>query len=85
MVKPSQRKELAQQAISSHTVSIRLVCQEFSISETCYRYRSLLSSENEGIAEWLDWLLVSRQQILYENRQPIFCLKYTFCMKLNCL
>ncbi len=53
MVKPSQRKELAQQAISNHTVSIRLVCQAFSISETCYRCQSLLSYENEEITEWL--------------------------------
>ena len=53
MVKPSQRKEMAQQAVSDHNVSIRLACQAFSISETCYRYQSILSSENEEIAEWL--------------------------------
>jgi len=34
--------------------------------------------------EATNWFLVSHQQVLYENRQPIFCLKYTFCMKLNC-
>ena len=44
---------MAQQAVSDHNVSIRLACQAFSISETCYRYQSLLSSENEKIAEWL--------------------------------
>ena len=53
MVKPSQRKELAQEAVSNHDVSIRLECQAFSISETCYRYQPLLSSENEEIANWL--------------------------------
>ena len=53
MVKPSQRKELAQKAVSNHDVSIRLACQAFSISETCYRYQPLLSSENEEIADWL--------------------------------
>jgi putative transposase len=53
VVKPSQRKELAQQAVSNYAVSIRLACQAFSISETCYRYQSLLSSENEEIADWL--------------------------------
>jgi putative transposase len=44
---------MAQQAVSNNMVSIRLACQAFSISETCYRYQSLLSSENEKIAEWL--------------------------------
>lgn len=53
MVKPSQRKELAQEAVSNHDVSIRLACQAFSIRETCYRYQPLLSSENEEIADWL--------------------------------
>ena len=53
MVKPSQRKELAQEAVSNHDVSIRLACKAFSISETCYRYQPLLSSENEEIANWL--------------------------------
>ena len=53
MVKPSHRKEMAQQAVSVHDVSIRLACQAFSISETCYRYQPLLSSENETISEWL--------------------------------
>lgn len=44
---------MAQQAVSVHDVSIRLACQAFSISETCYRYQPLLSPENETIAEWL--------------------------------
>jgi len=52
-VKPSLLKKIAQQAVSNLAVSIRLACQAFSISETCYRYQSLLSSENEKIAEWL--------------------------------
>jgi putative transposase len=34
-------------------VSIRLVCDTFSISETCYRYQARLSDENAEIAEWL--------------------------------
>jgi len=53
VVKPSQRKVMAQQAVSNHAVSIRLACQAFSISETCYRYQPLLSSENEEIADML--------------------------------
>lgn len=44
---------MAHKAVMEHSVSIRLVCMAFGISETCYRYESRLSSENEMIAEWL--------------------------------
>ena len=37
----------------SHSLSIRLVCQAFGISETCFRYKALLSDENALIADWL--------------------------------
>lgn len=35
--------------------SVRLVCQAFGISETCYRYRPILSDENAPLAgrAWL--------------------------------
>lgn len=52
-MKPSQRKEMAQRARNEFTTSIRLVCDIFSISETCYRYQPLLSDENAEIADWL--------------------------------
>ena len=53
MVKPSRRKEMAQQAVATQGVSIRLACHAFGISETCYRYQPRLHSENEEIANWL--------------------------------
>lgn len=53
MVKPSRRKEMAQQAVAVRGVSVRLVCAAFRISETCYRYQSTLSDENVEIADWL--------------------------------
>jgi putative transposase len=53
VVKPSQRKEMAQSAVANQGVSIRLACQAFSISETCYRYQAKLAPENAVIAEWL--------------------------------
>ena len=34
-------------------MSIRLACETFSISETCYRYQAKLSEENELIADLL--------------------------------
>lgn len=53
MVRPSQRKEMAQWAVRQRSISIRLSCRTFSISETCYRYRAKLSDENEQIADHL--------------------------------
>ena len=53
MVKPSRRREMAQRAVSERTVSIRLACLIFGISETFYRYQAKLSHENAEIADWL--------------------------------
>lgn len=53
VVNPSQRKELAQKSVSNHDVRIRLACHLSSISEPRSRYKPLLSSENEEIADWL--------------------------------
>ncbi len=44
---------MAQQAMEQFDVSIRVVCETFSISETCYRYQAKLSEENEFIPDWL--------------------------------
>tara|TARA_R110000787_G_C13356608_1_gene439624 strand:+ start:333 stop:1157 length:825 start_codon:yes stop_codon:yes gene_type:complete len=53
VVKPSLRKEMAQQVVAKLGLSIRLVCEIFGISETCYRHRAKLSNENAVIADWL--------------------------------
>ena len=53
MVKPSQHREMAKYAVQTRIVSIRLACIAFTISETCYRYQTKLSSENAEIADWL--------------------------------
>ncbi len=44
---------MAQRANTEYNASIRLVCDIFSISETCYRYEAILSDENAEIADWL--------------------------------
>jgi len=53
VVTPSRLKEVALDAVSTRGVSIRLACSAVGISETCYRYRPKLSSENAEIADWL--------------------------------
>ena len=53
MVKPSRRKEMAVRAKTQYNTSIRIACDVFGISETCYRYKAKLSSENAVIADWL--------------------------------
>ena len=53
MVRPSRRREMAQRAVATKGLSIRQACAAFAISQTCYRYQPLLSSENAEIADWL--------------------------------
>ncbi len=53
MVRPSQRREVAQALVGTQGVSVRLACRALSISETCYRYQATLSAENAQIADWL--------------------------------
>ena len=60
-MRPSQRREMAVQAVVRHGVSIALACRALQISETCYRYERKLSDENAAIAEWLVKLTTNRR------------------------
>ena len=53
MVRPSQRREMAQAAVASGRTTVRHACDTFAVSQTCYRYQPRLVSENEVIADWL--------------------------------
>jgi len=53
MVRPSQRREMASRAVAEKGASIALACAAFGISESCYRYRQKMQSENTQIADWL--------------------------------
>ena len=53
MVKPSQRREVAEDAHRLMGVSTKLVCKAFGISESCYYYEPKLTDENAQIADWL--------------------------------
>lgn len=44
---------MAQWAVHHKAVSIRVACEAFRISPTCYRYQAKLSAENDQIADWL--------------------------------
>ena len=44
---------MAQRVVTDRCISIRLACQAFGISETCYRYQAKLSGDNALIADWL--------------------------------
>jgi putative transposase len=50
---------MAIEAQESGRISIRIACRIFSVSESCYRYRSVLGPENEEIADWLIRLTTS--------------------------
>lgn len=44
---------MAQKVVKRDDISIKLACKIFGISETCYRYQSKLSGDNQKIADWL--------------------------------
>ncbi len=73
MVKPSRRKEIAQQAVATKRTSIRLACAAFGISETCYRYQAKLSAENAEIADWL--LLLTNKESDWGFEMCFECLR----------
>lgn len=53
MVKPSHRREMAIETVANRKISIRIACEAYGISQTCFRYQARLSNENAEIAEWL--------------------------------
>lgn len=53
MVMPSQRREMARQAVQAGITSIVHACRTFEVSQTCYRYQAMASQENAMIADWL--------------------------------
>jgi putative transposase len=52
---------MARQAVQTRGVSIKLACQAFQVSETCYRYRPKRDPENDLIARWLIRLTENRR------------------------
>jgi len=53
VVRPSHRREMAKRAVSECGVCIRVACQAFAISESCFRYERKLDAENTEVANWL--------------------------------
>lgn len=62
---------MAKRAVKDKGVSIRLACQAFRISETCYRYQAKLSDDNALIADWL-------LRLTYTNRRWGFGLCFLY-------
>ena len=44
---------MAHWAVQDKNISIRLACEVFGISQTCYRYQPTRSKDNAEIADWL--------------------------------
>jgi putative transposase len=62
---------MAEGAVRGKGVTIRLACQAFGISETCYRYQARLSDDNALIADWL-------LRLTYTNRKWGFGLCFLY-------
>lgn len=52
-MRPSHRREMAIRAVRERAVTVRLACDTFGVSQTCYRYQAKTSAENVAIADWL--------------------------------
>ena len=46
-------KKMAKRAVEEGGLSIRVVCQAFQVSQSCYRYEAKTGAENQEIANWL--------------------------------
>lgn len=44
---------MAIRAVRERAVSVRLACDTFGVSLTCYHYQTKGSTQNETIADWL--------------------------------
>ncbi|MCK0512352.1 IS3 family transposase [Aromatoleum buckelii] len=53
VTRPSRRREMAKEVVARRGIPIRLACDIFQVSETCYRYEAKRNSENQEIADWL--------------------------------
>ena len=53
MLRPSRGREMALRAVQNRGASIRMACEAFRVSQTCYRYVAKADAENEEIANWL--------------------------------
>jgi putative transposase len=56
---PSQRREMAENAVARRGASIALACRSYGVSETFYRYGPKLRAENEEIADLLGRKIIS--------------------------
>ena len=61
-MKPSLRKEMAKKSVSKYGISVRLACDVFGISQSCYRYECRLSPDNNRIADWLLRLVTAHRR-----------------------
>ena len=44
---------MAEWAVNNRHVSVRMACNAFGVSQTCYRYQPTRNDENVKVAEWL--------------------------------
>lgn len=61
MRRPSQRREMAANAVAKRGVGVALACRAFGVSESCYRYSPQPGGENEEIADLLIGLTNARK------------------------
>ena len=53
MVRPAQRRALAQHTVQTKRTTIQHACRTYGISETCYRHQGRRVDEDAEVADWL--------------------------------
>ncbi len=53
-MRPSRRREMAKKAITERGACIRVACEAFRISESCYRYERKIDAENDESGQLVD-------------------------------
>ena len=51
-MRPSRRRKITKKAVTNWGVCVRVACDAFGISESCYRYERKRDPENDEVATW---------------------------------
>lgn len=72
---------MAQSAVTARLATVKLACQAFGISQTCYRYKAKLDAENEVIADCL--VRLTNNQRNWGFGLCFLCLRNVKCFRWN--
>jgi putative transposase len=66
VVRPSERAQMAKEAVNNKKLKIRQACDIYTVSQCCFKYERKLSDENSRIAQLLLGLTQSQRNLGFE-------------------